>query len=160
MIDELGISRPAISTAYLIGTLAGATAMPFIGKALDRFGTRRVMVAVALVFSAALCGLSAAGSIAGLTAGFVIIRMAGQGALNLAATTVVALWFQRRRGTAIGIMSAIGASAISLAPVLLESLIANWGWRQAWLAEGIFIAVVVIPVAWFAIRDRPADLGQ
>ncbi len=160
MIAELGISRSAVSTGYLIGTLSGAAAMPFVGRALDRFGARRVMVSVAAVFAIALVGLSAVSGIVGLTAGFVVIRMAGQGALNLAATTVVALWFHRRRGTAIGIVGALGASAISLAPVLLERLIAHWGWRTTWLAEGVFIAVVVIPVAWFAIRDRPADLGQ
>lgn len=160
MIAELGISRSAVSTAYLVGTLAGAAAMPFVGRALDRFGGRRVMVVIAVVFAVALAALSTVDSIIGLTSGFVVIRMAGQGALNLAATTVVALWFHRRRGTAIGIVSAIGASAICLAPVLLERLIAHWGWRTTWLAEGIAIAVIVIPIAWFAIRDRPADLGQ
>ncbi|GAA5101717.1 MFS transporter [Haloechinothrix salitolerans] len=160
MIAELGISRSAVSLAYLVGTLSGAAAMPFVGRALDRYGARRVMVCVAAVFAVALFGLSAVSGIVGLTAGFVVIRMAGQGALNLAATTVVALWFHRRRGTAIGIVGAIGASAISLAPVLLERLIAHWGWRTTWLAEGVFVAVVVIPIVWFAIRDRPADLGQ
>jgi MFS family permease len=160
MISELGISRSAISTAYLIGTLTGALAMPFIGRMLDRFGVRRVMAGIGIVFSAALCSLAAVSSIVGLTAGFVVIRMAGQGALGLAATTAVALWFDRRRGTAVGLVSAVGASAISLAPVLLEILVSDWGWRRTWLAEGIAIAVLVLPVALLAMRNRPADLGQ
>jgi MFS family permease len=160
MIDDLGVSRSAISTAYLVGTLSGAVAMPLVGRLLDRFGVRRVMVVIGLVFAAALCALSAVGSIVGLTAGFVVIRMAGQGALGLTATTAVALWFTRRRGTAMGLVSAIGASAISLAPVLLETLVSDWGWRRTWLAEGIAVAVIVLPVAWFAMRDRPADLSQ
>jgi sugar phosphate permease len=70
------------------------------------------------------------------------------------------LWFDRRRGTAVGLVSAIGASANSLAPVLLESLVSDWGWRRTWLAEGVAIAVLVLPVALLAMRNRPADLGQ
>lgn len=160
MIADLGVSRAAISTAYLIGTLTGAVAMPFVGRMLDRFGVRLVMAGIGVVFSAALCSLAAVSSIVGLTAGFVVIRMAGQGALGLVATTAVALWFDRRRGTAVGLVSAVGASAISLAPVLLETLVSDWGWRRTWLAEGIAIAVLVLPVALLAMRNRPADLGQ
>lgn len=160
MIDELGVSRSAISTAYLVGTLTGALAMPMVGRLLDRFGVRRVMVVIGVVFAGALCALSVVSSVVGLTAGFVVIRMAGQGALGLTATTAVALWFTRRRGTAMGLVSAIGASAISLAPVLLEVLVSDWGWRRAWLVEGVAVAVIVLPVAWFAMRDRPSDLGQ
>jgi hypothetical protein len=108
MLDELGIGRSAISTAYLAGTLTGALATPTVGRLLDRFGVRRVMVVIGLVFAAALCALSAVGSIVGLTAGFVLIRMAGQGALGVTATTAVALWFTRRRGTAMGLVSGVG----------------------------------------------------
>ncbi|MDV6013646.1 MFS transporter [Haloechinothrix sp. LS1_15] len=160
MIAELDIGRSAISAAYLAGTLTGALAMPFVGRMLDRFGIRRVMVAIGLIFSIALCSLAAVSSVIGLTGGFVAIRMAGQGALSLAATTAVALWFERRRGTALGMVSAVGASAIALAPVLLESLIAQWGWRTTWLIQGVAVAVIVLPVAWFGMRDRPAELGQ
>lgn len=160
MIDELGVSRSAVSTSYLVGTLTGAVAMPWIGRMLDRFGVRRVITVIGLVFGVALCALAAVSSVVGLTAGFVAIRMAGQGALGLAATTAVALWFDRRRGFALGLVTAIGTSAISLAPILLEARIADWGWRRTWLAEGVMVLAVVLPIAWFALRDRPADLGQ
>lgn len=160
MIRELGISRSAIATAYLVGTLAGAAAMPFVGRALDRFGPRRTMAVVGAVFGAVLLGLSAVSGVLGLTAGFVGIRLAGQGALGLVATTVTALWFTRRRGLAIGLVSAVGSAGISLAPVLLERVIAAVGWRQAWAIEGVTVWVVVLPVALLGLRDHPADLGQ
>ena len=51
---------------------------------------------------------------------------------HLTATTLTALWFTRRRGTALGIVSAVGAAGISLAPVVLERLIATTSWRTAW----------------------------
>lgn len=160
MIAELGISRSAISTAYLIGTLTGAAAMPWIGRALDRYGVRRTMAVIGGVFGTVLISLAAVSGIIGLTAGFAGIRMAGQGALGLTVTTATALWFSRRRGVATGIVSAIGALGISMAPLVLEGFIAEHGWRTAWFVQGLVIWAVVVPIALLGMRDRPADLGQ
>lgn len=132
MIRDLGVSRGQISTAYLIGTLLGA-----------------LLLSLPLVH-----GLT------GLTLGFVGIRLLGQGALGLTATTAAARWFTRRRGTAPGIVSAAGAAGISTAPLLLERLISAYGWRTAWVVEGLLIWAIVIPLAVFAMRDDPAHLGQ
>lgn len=160
MIAELGVSRSAVSGAYLVGTLAGAAALPWVGRALDRFGARRTTAVVGAVFGAVLLGLSAVSGLVGLTAGFVGIRLAGQGALGLVATTVTALWFTRRRGTAVGIVAAVGSAGISLAPLGLERLIDLLGWRTAWAVEGLVVWAVVLPIAVLGLRDRPADLGQ
>ncbi|UZJ26450.1 MFS transporter [Rhodococcus antarcticus] len=160
MIAELGLSRSTVSTAYLVGTLAGAAAMPFVGRTLDRVGPRRTMAVVGLLFGLVLLAMSAVSGVVGLTAGFVGIRLAGQGALGLVATTVTALWFTRRRGLAIGIVTATGSAGISLAPVLLERVIAGVGWRTTWALEGLVVLAVVLPVAVLGLRDRPADLGQ
>ncbi|MFW6692831.1 MFS transporter [Streptomyces sp. MAR4 CNX-425] len=160
LIADLDISRTQISTAYLTGTLVGACAMPAVGRAVDRYGPRRIMAAIGAVFGAVLLALSFVTGVVGLTAGFVGIRMAGQGALTLVATTTVAYWFDRRRGLALGITSAVGTAGISLAPLLVERLIADVGWRQAWAVEGVVVWALVIPLAVFGIRDRPADVGQ
>lgn len=160
LIRDLGVSRSGISTAYLVGTLVGAVALPWVGRALDRFGIRLTMAVIGFVFGAVLIGISFATSVVGLTAGFVGLRMAGQGALTLTATTAVALWFHRRRGVAAGVVSAIGSVGISLSPLLLEPLLADVGWRTVWRIEGIAIWVIVMPLALVAMRNRPADLGQ
>ncbi len=135
-------------------------ALPWIGRALDRFGVRRTMAAVGAVFGAVLIALSFVTGLVGLTIGFVGLRMAGQGALSLTASTAVALWFHRRRGMAAGLVSAFGAVGISLTPLALEPLLADLGWRAVWRVEGIVIWLLVIPLALLAMRDRPADLGQ
>ncbi len=160
VMAELGLSRSAVSTAYLIGTLTGAAAMPLVGRLVDRYGSRAAIVVIGAVFGGVLIGLSLVSSIVGLTAGFIGIRLAGQGALGLAAVTVVAHWFDRRRGTALGIVSAFGSAGISLAPILIERLIAFHGWRTVWLIEGLAVWAIVIPIALLAIRNRPSDVGQ
>ena len=160
MIDDLGISRTTMTTSYLIGTLVGALALPWIGQAIDRYGVRRVMIIVGALFGAFLIAMSFVSGIVGLTAGFVGIRMMGQGALNLTATTSVALWFTRKRGLAMGIVTAVGAVGMTLVPLLGEFLIADYGWRQTWVIEGLVVWALVLPIAIFGIRNRPSDVGQ
>ncbi|TQJ00494.1 MFS transporter [Amycolatopsis cihanbeyliensis] len=164
LIRDLGVSRSAVSTAYLIGSLTGAFVMPVLGRLIDRYGPRRVMATIALCFGAVLIGSTAASEITGLTAAFIGIRVGGQGALNLVATTTVALYVHRRRGFATGIASAIGTAGISLTPMLLERLVSNWGWRQVWMIEGLAVWALVIPAALLLLPRHapapPADDGD
>jgi MFS family permease len=155
----LHLSSSAVSGAYLIGSLAGAWMMPLLGRALDRWGPRTLMALIGAVFGAVLLALSTVTGVIGLTAGFIGIRMAGQGALNLVATTTVALYVTRRRGLAQGITTAIGGAGISLAPVLLEGAVADHGFRQVWLWEGLVIWATVIPLALFALPRRRPNTG-
>jgi len=155
IIGELGVSRAAVSTAYLAGSLTGAVLMPLIGRAVDRYGPRAVMLAVAGCFGAVLIASSALSEIIGLTAAFVGVRVCGQGALTLVATTAVAVYLSHRRGLGVGLVSAIGTAAICTAPVLVEPLASTWGWRQVWIAEGLAVWAVVIPAAWLLL-PRPA----
>ncbi|MDB1089856.1 MFS transporter [Streptomyces sp. ACA25] len=160
LMADLEISRTQISTAYLIGTLVGACAMPMVGRAIDTYGPRLVMAAVGAVFGGVLLALTTVSGIVGLTVGFVGIRMAGQGALSLVATTTVAYWFERRRGFALGIVGAVGTAGISLTPVLFERLVSATGWREAWAIQGLAVWAIVLPIALWGIRNRPADVGQ
>ncbi|WP_216210906.1 MFS transporter [Amycolatopsis aidingensis] len=154
LIRDLGVSRSAVSTAYLIGSLTGAFVMPVLGRVLDRYGPRRVMAAIALCFGAILISATAASEITGLTAAFIGIRVGGQGALNLVATTTVAIYVHRRRGFAVGLASAIGTAGISLTPMLLERLVSDWGWRQVWVIEGLAVWALVIPAALLLLPRR------
>lgn len=154
VVDELGVSRTAVSTAYLVGTLVGAAAMPFVGRAMDRWGARLLLLAVGTLLGGVLVGLSVVSGIVGLTAGFVGIRFAGQGALTLIATTLVALHVQRRLGTAVGVVTAVGSAAISLVPIGLEALISAEGLRTAWLVQGIVVWVVIVPLALCGVPRR------
>ncbi len=160
MIDELGVSRTQMSTAYLLGTLAGAFALPWIGQAIDRFGVRRSMALIGFLFGAFLMGMAFVSNFVTLTGGFVGIRMMGQGALGLVATTAVALWFSRKRGLAMGIVAAAGGFGMTMVPLAFEFVISGWGWRTAWIAEALLIWIVVVPMAVLGVRNRPADVGQ
>jgi hypothetical protein len=116
-----------------------------------------VTIAIGVLFAGVLFTLSFVGNIGELTAGFIGVRMLGQGALSLAATTAVARTITRHRGLALGVTSAIGSAGISLAPVGLERLISAVGIEAAWRWEALAVAAVVIPLALILPgRSRPA----
>ena len=161
LISELDISRTGISVSYFFGTIVGAAAQPFVGRALDRFGARLVTVVIGVLFAGVLLTLSFVGDIIGLTAGFVGVRMLGQGALTLAATTAIAKAITRHRELALAVTSAIGSAGISLAPVGLERLISAVGIHAAWRWEALIVAAVVIPLALILPgRTRRAQLFE
>lgn len=160
MIEALGLSRSQVSGAYLVGTLTGALTLPLVGKWIDRYGVRLMTAAIAAAFGAVLFAMSGIAGLATLVVGFTGIRLLGQGSLSLASTTSVALWFDRRRGLALGITAAAGMAAMSLAPLALTAGIERFNWRATWSLAGLAVWLVVVPLAWWGLRDRPADVGQ
>lgn len=155
LIDTLNIDRTSLSISYLIATLIGAATMPFAGRMIDRFGAKIAIGWIAVGFTAVLVGISFVTNIFGLTAGYVGLRMFGQGALTLAATTLVARLITHRSGLALGIAGAMGAGGISLAPVGVERLIAWSDIATTWRIEALLVAVIVLPLVLLLPGDRP-----
>lgn len=160
MITALDLTRSQVSGAYLLGTLGGALAMPRIGRLIDERGARLTMALIGGAFGAVLAGMAGVRGLVTLTIGFVGIRMFGQGGLSLVATTAIAPWFDRRRGFAIGVTSAIGSALLSLVPLGAAFIIGATGWRLAWLVLAAMIWVTVPVLAFRGLIDRPADVGQ
>ena len=160
LIPALDLTRSEVSTAYLVGTLTGALAMPFVGRWIDRYGVRLVMAGVGVGFGAALVGMSAVTGFVTLLIGFVGIRMLGQGALGLVSTTSVSLWFERRRGLVVGLTIAVGGALMSLAPLLLVGVIDRLGWRTSWAVVGVVVGALVLTIGLAGMRNRPEDVGQ
>lgn len=161
MIGALELTRSEVSIAYLVGTLAGATAMPRLGRLIDDRGARLAMAVVSGLFGLSLAAMAGVTGLITLVIGFTGIRMFGQGALSLVATTSVAPWFNRRRGFAIGVTTAVGSALLSLIPVFSESVVLPAvGWRGAWVILGGLVWLVVLPIAARGMIDRPEQVGQ
>jgi len=155
-VDDLSLSRSQVSTAYLIGTLAGAALLPSVGKFIDRRGVRVSQVIIGLLFGLALVNMSFVNGIIWLAIGFGGIRFLGQGSLSLVSTVTVQLRFNRTRGTALGIFTTASAGVMALVPVVLAITISAFGWRQAWLVAAAVVVGLVVPIAWFGLRDLPS----
>lgn len=159
-IADLGMSRSGVSTAYLIGTLIAALGLPRIGQQIDRVGVSRAMTAIGIAFGIALVAMAGVQGFVTLTIGFLAIRLFGQGALMLTSTVAVTVWFEKRRGTVLGIFSTGTAILMAFVPVGLSLVIEEFGWRVAWLVAAVFVWAVVVPIARYGLIDRPSDVDQ
>lgn len=159
IIAELGISRSTVSLLYMLGTLVGSFSLPFIGRFIDRKGPRTAVVAIASLFALACVGMGFVGGLVTLGLGFIAIRGLGQGSLGLVSTHAINLWFVRRRGFALS-LSGIGfAIGIGVFPLLIEFLIAQLGWRSAYMMLGGLVAVTILPIGALVYREQPERYG-
>ncbi len=159
-VEDLALSRPLVSTAYLIGTLTGALFLPSVGRFIDRHGVRRAQIIIGLLFAGALVNMSLVQGFVTLAIGFVGIRFLGQGSLSLITTVTVSLRFVQNRGTALGLYSTINAGSLALAPLVLAGVIAWVGWRQAWVVAAVVIAFTVAPLAYFGLAKMPTSSAE
>ncbi|MDE0368636.1 MAG: MFS transporter [bacterium] len=160
LIAELGLSRPQVAAAYLIGTLAGGAALLPVGSWIDRVGTRRAMRWIGAAFGLGLVAMAGVRGFVTLAIGFTLIRWLGQGALTLVSSLSITHWFERRRGRVFGVTSPTISGLMSLTPLLLGLAVAAYGVRVAWLLAAAAVWLVVIPIGHFGIIDRPSDVGQ
>lgn len=159
LIDEFGWSRTTISGLYTAGSLTAASSMLAIGWLLDRFGARVVLAGVGVMLGLAALWMSEVSNQIGVYAGFSALRMFGQGSLGLVPSSLVALWFVRKRGRATAIAGLGMVASQAIFPPLIHTLNTQIGWRQTWVVLGIIVWSVLIPVAVVFVRRTPESVG-
>lgn len=159
IIADLDISRTSASIAYAAGTLAGILPAPVIGRWIDRRGPRvtAAIIAGALGLACAYMALVQSGLM--LLIGFALLRGTAIGGLSLVSQQVVNLWFVQRRGIAAAAASLGLAVGSMVFPQFFDLLISSYGWRGAYLAVAVLVALTVLPVAAALFRDRPEKFG-
>ncbi len=155
---DLGISSATIASAYGLATLVAALCLPYVGRLVDRFGPRRVSLLVVTGLGFACAFFGAAANYLWLVVGFGLLRFLGQGALMLNCANLVAQWFDKKRGFALGLMALGFAASMAVHPPLGEFLIAELGWRRAWVALGLITWVLMLPPLLLLVVDRPEQV--
>jgi MFS family permease len=160
ILDEFNWSRGSFAIALSIHLVVGGLAMPFAGGLIDRFGPRRVMPIGALLTALGLILMSRSTSLWHFYVAFGLMAAAGASLLQLVPlTTIIANWFVRHRGTAIGIVTAgSGAGQLALLP-LTQLLIKHIGWRHTYLVFGLVILVIPTTLILLFLHTRPEDRG-
>ena len=156
---DLGLSKAAIASAYGIATLVAAFLLPRMGKLIDRHGPRRMTLLVTGLLGVACMLFGAAAGLLTLTLGFALLRFLGQGSLMMNCANLVAQWFSRRRGFAMGLMALGFAASMAVHPPLGQFLINQLGWRWAWVVLGLITWVILLPPVLLLAYDKPEDKG-
>ncbi|MBI4336761.1 MAG: MFS transporter [Chloroflexi bacterium] len=155
--EEFGWSRKLLSGSYSMTQVENGLLGPLQGWLIDRFGSRAVIRAGLVLFALGLMLLSFAQNVLQFYGAFFVIAVGSTLAGWITINVAVANWFYRRRGAAMGLVSAGQAIGGLLIPVLALSLTA-FGWRVTAFGSGVLVLLVGLPVTQW-MRDRPEDLG-
>jgi MFS transporter, OFA family, oxalate/formate antiporter len=157
LVKEFGWSYTQVSFAASLRGLEMGIFAPLIGFLVDRFGSRKLILCGAITIGFGLISLSMTRSLAMFYGSFMLVSIGAGGCLSVVLMSVVANWFKRNVGKALGIV-ACGFGASGLIVPLIVRLIDFYHWRTALVVLGFGMWVLGIPLS-FIIRDKPEPYG-
>ncbi|MBI2877295.1 MAG: MFS transporter [Candidatus Tectomicrobia bacterium] len=159
ILNEFHWTRTQVSAAISLRQVENGILSPVMGFVVDRLGGRQVIMASVIISGLGMVMLSLIDSLWTFYAAFMIISVGMSGASHSVSwASVVANWFKRKRGRAMGLAffgPVIGTPAIYFVVKMEQGM----GWRTSIFLLGLGILVVGIPLA-LIVRSRPEDRGQ
>jgi len=148
-------SVPAFAGALMwVGSGLGGILM---GRVAERIGVRWTVLCGAVMIAVGLT-LSTRGPPWPLYVGHgLFIGLIGIGGINAPFYVYVSQWFDRRRGSALALISSGAYLAGTIWPPIFGRLIAQAGWRHTMLYFAVFELVVIVPAAAIVLRPPPAS---
>lgn len=162
MTGDLGWSRAAMAGVFIIRAIVMGVLGPLLGPLVDRrMGAQTLYVAGGFIAGASIIMLSRVDTIWQFYLLFGIGWSVGQLAFggNLLTGPIVAKWFVRKRGRAMGMYTmGIPVGSIVFVPINIF-LVTTFGWETSWIILGVTTWVLTIPLAAFTMRRQPEDMG-
>lgn len=158
LLKEFGWSR---SQFALIGLAMFSTliALPFIGRATDRFGVRKAALVGAIGIPACLIGYSL------MTGSFAVYFLLSASLLALGSftspivyTRIIAADFKEARGLALTVVTVSPALFGTIAAPVLTMVVETWGWRIGYRVLAVFILVCSLAAIALVPKQDPAAL--
>ena len=144
---------PSLATSLgWLGFGSGGIAMGYVA---ERIGVRSTVIMGAMMVCIGLA-LSTGGETWQLYVGQgLFVGFFGIGAMNAPFYVYVSRWFDRRRGSALALISSGSYVAGAVWPPIFERAVAYAGWRQTMIFYGLFEVAVVVPLAAIFLRPPP-----
>jgi MFS family permease len=148
---ETGWSMAWIVGGLSLGLLVAGIVSPRVGKSIQRFGGRLVLIASALFLATGLIGLALADSLPFYIAAWLVLGAGmGAGLYDAAFGTLGRLFGQRAR-MAITTLTLFGGFASTVCWPLSALMVSEFGWRNACLAYAAIHLALLLPLYAFAL---------
>ena len=156
--DLHGWSAAAVATPVTVYYLVGALLVSRFGDAFTRLGPRPVVILGACAMGISVVALGFVQRPWQLYPAFVVMAMGWAALSGAALNTLIAPWFERRRGLAISVaLNGASLGGVVVAPALI-ALIGALGFAPALVvATGTMLAVFLPMTAW--LHRGPEVLG-
>lgn len=158
--ESLGVPRGAVSVFVTISMLVSVIGSSFVGKLIQKYSLRLVTTVGVLCAGGGLIAMSFAKN---LTQVYLISIFLGIGIICSAMIPINMMlnnWFVKKRGTVIGIVYTSTGFGGLLFTQVITYFLSNYSYREAYLALGIIVLVLTLPVTLFLIRLTPEEKGQ
>ena len=146
-------SVPAAASALMwIGSGFGGILM---GRVAEHLGIRFTVIVGSVMIAIGLA-LSTLGPSWPLYIGHgLFIGLVGLGGINAPFYVYVSRWFDRRRGSALALISSGSYLAGAVWPPIFARAIAEMGWRQTMLYYAVFQILLIVPLVALVLRPPP-----
>ena len=141
-------SRAQVSVAYAVSQLVNGFSSPVVGFLVDRLGARRLILIGGSVLTAGLLISSRVDALWQVVLVYGVIMTVGANCLGLVVfVPFLSRMFVSNRGLAVSVVQSANGFARAFSAPVTAMMIAGLGWRGAYFWQGIFMAVVLIPLA-------------
>lgn len=155
-IEAFGWTRAQASFPYSISQVISGATSPFVGMLVDRVGPRRMVMLGGSLLAIGLLASSRVHALWQAVVLYGVVMTLGANCLGLVVfVPVLSRLFVRRRGMAVAIVQSANGFARAFSAPLSQALIGGMGWREAYVAQGGFMALAFLPLAAM-FRPPPA----
>jgi MFS family permease len=155
---EVGGARSIPSFAAAAAWLCAGIGGIVMGRIAHRVGTRWTIIAGSISIMIGL-GISTLGLPWPLWIGHgLFIGLFGLGGINAPLYVYVSRWFDRRRGSALALISSGSFLAGAMWPPIFERAIVYAGWRETMVVFGLVEMCVVVPLAAIVLGKPPEEM--
>jgi len=159
-VESLHFTRAQLTQGFLLGFLfAGLPFGVLAGTLIDRIGARLVILSGVVLVALSLILMGSMQHFWQFEVLCIIEVIGYVLAGPIANQVLIARWFQRRRGQAMGYAYlGLGLGGV-VAPMLVNFLARGIGWRHGLELLGAAILLVLVPTGIWLTRSTPEDLG-
>jgi MFS family permease len=155
----LGVGESLFNTLNFWAILLGAALCMPVGRMIDRFGARGVLVGVSLGLGVVVVFMSRATDTLVLFVTLTLVRGLGQGALSVISIALVGKWFTRRLGMAMGVYTVLLAIGFIATTLGAGAAVRESGWRSGWAGVGYCLVFGMAPLGLLLARSTPESVG-
>lgn len=160
LLDDFSWSRSSSAGGQSVAFLTYTFLAPLVGALIDRFGPRRVIGPGVVILSLGLVVCSSIRNLAHFYLFYGVLMGTGITTIGIVSySSVIAHWFEKKRGLASGIaVSGMGLGTFLLVP-MSQKFITLWGWRTSFVILGIIVIVILLPLNGIFLRHKPEEMG-
>ncbi len=156
---EFGWDRSVIALAFAISMFLYGISGPFMAALLNVIGLKKMMIAsMATLLTGILLTFIMNQSWQMIIIWGIMIGLGSSLFLTVLSPYVANHWFEKRRGLAVGILTASSATGQLILLPVLATIIDHYSWRPA-IGLMMILSIIMLLIILLFMKNKPKDVG-